>query len=428
MWTNVLVQRAVTALVFMVTATIGLHAWIPALRTPVASGLLAVTVFLLVARPIARETRRSSRFRTRVLLVGNGPLARKFVDEIEAHPERGYSIVGFVREESSLQVPSYAYLVLGALSELDMIVRAVRPDRIVVALSDRRGRMPVTQLLEFQLDGIVVEDISDAYERFSGKLAIESITPGQLIASQQMNKSLALKAAQRAVSFCVALIAVVVAAPILALIALAIKLDDLKSPVFFHQTRLGKGMRPFQLIKFRTMRPSDCPTSEWCGDNLDRITRVGKWLRRFRFDELPQLINVIRGDMNLVGPRPHPVCNLELFREAIPYYRARCSILPGITGWAQTRYSYANNLEEEIEKMRYDLYYVKHMSVWNDLRIIFDTCHKFVCTTTKYAEKRPKLQPLPRRELRQRATLKLKMPSSLPRPRYEGNVQEAAEL
>jgi len=129
----------------------------------------------------------------------------------------------------------------------------------------------------------------------------------------------------------------------------------------------------FRLIKFRTMRVETKSRSEWAHDNCDRITRVGKWLRKFRLDEIPQFMNVIRGDMNLVGPRPHPVSNLELFGEGIPYYSLRSAVRPGITGWAQIRLGYANNLEEETEKMRYDLYYIKHLSFWLDLRILFDT-------------------------------------------------------
>jgi len=281
---------------------------------------------------------------------------------------------------------------------LQTIVRAVRPDLIVLALSDRRGRMPTDQLLEFQLNGIVVEDVADAYERFSGKLAIEAVTPGQLIASQRLRQRRVLKATQRALSFGVALIGLLVLAPFLALIALAIKLDT-GGPVLFRQTRLGRGARPFHLIKFRTMQPVENPITEWAQDNLNRITRVGTWLRRLRLDELPQLVNVIRGDMNLVGPRPHPVRNFQLFREAIPYYAVRCSVLPGITGWAQTRYHYANNLEQETEKMRYDLYYIMHMSLWMDLRIILNTCGKFLSSLkSAQTEASPQTQPVFQRE------------------------------
>src|SRR6202023_2379124 len=149
----------------------------------------------------------------------------------------------------------------------------------------------------------------------------------------------------RIVSLVAASILLVLLAPVLGLIALAIQLDS-GGPVLFRQLRLGKKGRPFKLIKFRTMRPDDNESSQWARDNAGRITRLGQLLRRLRIDELPQVVNVLRGDMNLVGPRPHPVSNIELFREAIPYYVLRCSVLPGITGWAQTRYCYANNLEQ----------------------------------------------------------------------------------
>ena len=222
-----------------------------------------------------------------------------------------------------------------------------------------------------------MEDIAEAYERVTGKLPIEVVTPGQLIASQRLRKSQALKTAQRWLSFAAALLLLALFSPVLAVIALAIRLDS-RGPILFRQTRLGKGCRSFELMKFRTMQPVERPPSEWVQDNFGRITRVGRWLRRLRLDELPQLVNVIRGDMNLVGPRPHPVTNQQLFRSSIPYYALRSSVLPGITGWAQVRYHYANNLEEETEKMRYDLYYIKHMSIWMDLRIILSTCLVFV--------------------------------------------------
>jgi len=377
-------QRALLPFAFLGLLMIMLATSIPALRSPLASTLLAVTVLLLLLRPIEREVRSSSQFRTRVILIGNNrTIAEKFIELIEANPKSGYSIIGLVEETPSRQPYYGAHLVLGTLDELDTIVRAVRPDRIVLALSDRRGRMPAAELLDFQLNGIAVEEVVDACERVSGKLAIETITPGQLISSQGLRKSLALKTAQRVLSFTAAAILIVVLAPLFGLIALAIKLDS-RGPVLFRQLRLGKGMRPFHLIKFRTMKPIARPPSEWVQDNVTRVTRLGRWLRRLRFDELPQLINVIRGEMNLIGPRPHPVSHLQLFREAIPYYKLRCSVLPGISGWAQVRYHYANNLEQETEKMRYDLYYIKHMSLWMDLRILFETFMILISSLTSW--------------------------------------------
>jgi lipopolysaccharide/colanic/teichoic acid biosynthesis glycosyltransferase len=155
-------------------------------------------------------------------------------------------------------------------------------------------------------------------------------------------------------------------------IALAIRLDS-DGPVLFVQERIGRGGRPFSLLKFRTMHPGERRRSEWVRDNFDRITRVGKWLRHFRLDELPQLVNIVCGEMNLVGPRPHPTCNQSAFLERIAYYGLRSTVRPGVTGWAQVRYGYANNIEEETEKMRYDLYYIKNRTLLLDLGILFKT-------------------------------------------------------
>ena len=143
--------------------------------------------------------------------------------------------------------------------------------------------------------------------------------------------------------------------------------------MLFVQERIGLFGRRFPLLKFRTMVPDPRPSSEWARDNATRITRVGKWLRKFRLDELPQFINILRGDMALIGPRPHPASNYGLFADRIPHYALRCRVRPGVTGWAQVRYGYANNLEEETEKMRFDLYYIKHLSFYLDLRILVDT-------------------------------------------------------
>jgi exopolysaccharide biosynthesis polyprenyl glycosylphosphotransferase len=374
---TVIIQRALVPFSFLGILIFVFLGALPVLRTPFGLVLLATTAVLLGLRPIEREIRSNLQFKKRVLLIGHRPIARKFLDEIERFPDRGYTIIGIVEDTPSDQTQRLPFLILGRIDQLQTIVAAVKPDLIVVALSDRRGRMPVAELLELQSNGIRVEDVADAYERISGKLPIELVTAGQLIASQQLFKSKALKVAQRVLSFTSAVILLTLFAPILGIIAMAIKIDS-GSPILFRQTRLGKGCRPFQLLKFRTMQPVDRAPSEWVRDNFERITRVGKWLRRLRFDELPQLVNVIRGDMNLVGPRPHPVGNLQLFRDSIPYYVVRGSIRPGITGWAQVRYHYANNLEEETEKMRYDLHYIKHMSIGMDLKIILKTFAVFV--------------------------------------------------
>jgi lipopolysaccharide/colanic/teichoic acid biosynthesis glycosyltransferase len=178
------------------------------------------------------------------------------------------------------------------------------------------------------------------------------------------------------VSLVTAAIGLVVSAPLMALIALTIKLDS-PGPALFVQDRAGLDGRPFRLVKFRTMyeRPAapQSSVSVWGRDDAGRITRVGRWLRKLRLDELPQFWNILRGDMNLVGPRPEMACNVEAMTETIPYYSLRHVVLPGVTGWAQVRYGYSVNLEDVTEKVRHDLYYIKHMSLWLDLRILIDT-------------------------------------------------------
>jgi exopolysaccharide biosynthesis polyprenyl glycosylphosphotransferase len=330
--------------------------------------LLATLVVVLVLEAAVRGWRARQRRVERVLIMGSGALARQLVEAIEARPDRGQRVVRIVDD--------------AALRELGEIVEHARPDRVIVALASRRGRMPLKTLLDLRVRGIVVEDGADYFEQLTGKVPIEAVTPASFIFGGDSRSRRTDRAMPWSLSRPFAVVGLVVLAPLLALIALAIKLDS-PGPVFFIQPRVGRGGRPFKLIKFRTMRPTTGRTSEWVRDNHSRLTRVGRWLRRFRLDELPQLVNVVIGDMNIVGPRPHPVSNLSLLAlvarntpecgEQIPFYALRSLVRPGLTGWAQVRYRYANDLEEEIEKMRYDLYYIKHRSFWLDLRILLET-------------------------------------------------------
>lgn len=338
------------------------------LAEPSAYGSTTVLGLVLLLRATARSLARVRA--ERVLLVGASPLACRLLEEIAARPWIGWKVLGVVDEGA--EVPSFPHRRLGTLAQLGRIIHDERPDRIIVTLASRRGRMPLQPLLKSRLRGIPVEDGVETYERLTGKLAIEALTPSALIFSKDFPTSRPHVAFNRAASLAAAAAGLLAVAPLLVLIALAIVLDS-RGPVFFVQDRVGLYGRRFRLIKFRTMRPSRSRASEWERDNLDRVTRIGTWLRRFRLDELPQLLNVLRGDMNLVGPRPHPVRNQDLFLRRIPYYALRSSVRPGITGWAQVRYGYANDLDEETEKMRYDLFYIKHISVWLDLRILLET-------------------------------------------------------
>jgi exopolysaccharide biosynthesis polyprenyl glycosylphosphotransferase len=315
-----------------------------------------------------------------VLIVGGGTLAHELVAEINRRPGLRLRVIGLLDDRTSMPVTGCPRL--GGLRDLSRVMTQVRPRRVIVALSSRRGSMPFKALLGFKVNGIVVEEAVEVYERLTGKIAIEARTPSSLIFSKDFRASRPDLLVGRALSLPLAALGLVWLLPLFALIALAIKLDS-GGPVFFVQERVGRAGRRFKLLKFRTMRPVQGRTSEWARDNRSRLTRVGSYLRRYRLDELPQLLNIVMGDMNLVGPRPHPVSNEDLFvlvmrntpdcGEPIPYYALRSIVRPGLTGWAQVRYQYANDLEEEIEKMRYDLYYIKHMSAWLDLRILCET-------------------------------------------------------
>jgi exopolysaccharide biosynthesis polyprenyl glycosylphosphotransferase len=357
----------------------------PGAGPAVAATSVVLPPLLVALRAAFFRLVRSRAFAERVLIIGRGPLAARTIEALETEGAGRYVVAGVAGDggdsgdgEDALQ----RHPRLGPLTELERIIASTRPDRIVVALEERRRRLPVRPLLESRLAGVAIEDGADLYERLTGKIAIEALTPSSLIFARDFRAAPVARAVSRALSVGAAAIGLVLAAPLFAAIALAIRLES-TGPVFFIHERVGWKGRRFRLIKFRTMDASAGPRSEWACDNSHRITRVGYWLRRFRLDELPQFINILRGDMDLVGPRPHPSTNFSLFvtvlrnspecGEQIPYYSLRSMVRPGITGWAQVRYRYANNLEEEIEKMRYDLFYVKHRSVWLDLRILADT-------------------------------------------------------
>jgi exopolysaccharide biosynthesis polyprenyl glycosylphosphotransferase len=308
----------------------------------------------------------------RILILGSGALASQLIEEIESQDPPRYVVAGVV-DDKQPEAGSAAHAQWrGTCEKLHDIVAEIRPERIVVALADRRDRLPLDSLLESRVSGIVVEDALDFYEQLTGKVAIEALRPSMLFLSKGFKNHGAAEVTARVISVVAAAVGFVLLLPVFVLVALAVKLDS-RGPIFFIQARAGKNGRPFGLVKFRTMHPCDAPPSEWVHDNVKRITRIGRYLRRFRIDELPQVVNVLRGEMNLIGPRPHPTTNQAVFMDNIAYYGLRSTVRPGVTGWAQVRYGYANNLEEETEKMRYDLYYIKNRSLWLDTRIVLET-------------------------------------------------------
>jgi exopolysaccharide biosynthesis polyprenyl glycosylphosphotransferase len=317
------------------------------------------------------------------LILGTTPLARQLAELIGSRPGGRYALLGAVREPDAAAPRSFPCPLLGTLDDLGRLLREHRPRRLIVALAERRRRLPMHHLIQARvIHRVAVENGDEVYERFSGKLAMDALTPSRVIFSHDFHPSFVARAAARAISLAAAAIGLLLFLPLCLVLAVAIKLDS-AGPVLFVQERTGLGGRSFRMFKFRTMHPAAQQRSEWVRDNGDRITRVGRWLRKYRLDELPQFLNILRGDMNLVGPRPHPLSNFGLLTlvsrnvpecgEQIPYYFLRSMVRPGVTGWAQVRYRYANDIDEEMEKLRYDLYYIKHHSLRLDLRILLET-------------------------------------------------------
>ncbi len=338
--------------------------------------LLLTLICVLALRVAVYALAKRAPFSEAVLLLGGGALAVELARQIRTRPDLALRLVGVLNPAGTESEGTR----LGDYGDVGDVVRRVRPDRIVVAMPDRRGNLPVSELLACRFRGVTVEEGSRVYERFTGRLAVESLTPSALIFGDGFRVrplSLVLK---RIVSVLIALTALILAAPFMAAIAVAIKLES-RGPVFFIQERVGLRGRKFRLIKFRTMRqPQDMPggaDSVWGRDNASRVTRLGEVLRRYRLDELPQCLNILKGDMSLVGPRPEMAVNVATFSAVIPFYNLRHEVRPGLTGWAQVRAGYSMSTEEVTRKLCYDLYYIKHMSLPFDFQILVDTV-KFV--------------------------------------------------
>jgi exopolysaccharide biosynthesis polyprenyl glycosylphosphotransferase len=307
--------------------------------------------------------------------MGAGSLARQLADQIQARPDLAMRLLG-VLTEAGPPAPGQ-WRRLGDYGEVASVVERHRADRIIVALPERRGQLPVKQLLACRVRGVQIEDGTRAYERFTRRLAVESLTPSALIFGDGFRVTRTQLAVKRALSIVSAVVALVVAAPFMAVAAVIIALES-PGGVFFVQERVGFRGRMFRLIKFRTMRePTASAGDTVMRDNLSRVTRFGAFLRRYRLDELPQFINILRGDMSLVGPRPEMAENVATFSTLIPFYNLRHEVRPGLTGWAQVRAGYSMSIEEVTRKLCYDLYYIKHMSLLFDLQILVDTV-KFV--------------------------------------------------
>jgi sugar transferase (PEP-CTERM system associated) len=339
-----------------------------------ASVMIAGSGLAIVALPVWRILYSSFAVKAmgseRVLFLGTSPVVQEIVAYLAEHPETGMTTLGYLDD---CEAPANGRL--GCIQDLCEVVDRFHPDRIVVGLSERRARLPVTQLLEMRLSGIYIEDALSTYEATFGRISTRQLRPSQFIfSSTELGPKPSRVMLQSVYSMAIAILAALIAAPVMALVAILIRLTS-RGPALYRQQRVGQNDRPFTLYKFRSMyRDAEQGSGAvWAQLDDPRITPVGKWLRKLRLDELPQLFNVLKGDMSIVGPRPERPEFVGQLEQRIPYYRHRHCVKPGITGWAQINHKYSDTIEDTIIKLEYDLYYIKNLAPVLDAYIMFHT-------------------------------------------------------
>ncbi len=315
------------------------------------------------------------RLAERVLIMGAGQDAVMLAREMLARREAGYDVIGFIGDDPAQIGQSLINpCVIGVMDNLESVVSRRRPDRIVIAMPDRRGRLPLDLLLKLKVrDGVTLDESDAFYERLTGKIGGDRLRLGQLVFADASRWARFYKRMRRPADVALTIILGLLASPLMLLTALAIKLDS-RGPIFYVQERLGLHNLPFLIIKFRSMRTdAEANGPVWAGQDDSRVTRVGRWIRKLRIDELPQLINIIRGEMSLIGPRPERPVFIRQLEQQIPYYSERHLVKPGLTGWAQVRHPYGASFEDAREKHQYDLYYIKNQSLMLDALILLET-------------------------------------------------------
>jgi len=333
-----------------------------------------IGVVIVSWRIIYNHILKTRQFDQRIMIIGSGPLAKNIAKEIVERVDTGFKLIGFITDNpdrvgEKLVNPS----IIGDQSQILDIATKERVDRIIVALEERRGKFPDAQLLECKMRGMAIEEGIHFYEHLTGRLQVESLHPSFLIFSEGFKKSKLTMWTKRVSEFALSLIGLILLSPVILVISLLIKIDS-RGPVFYKQERAGERGKIFKLIKFRSMvENAEANGPVWAEQDDKRITRVGRWMRKWRLDEVPQMVNVLKGDMSFVGPRPERPFFVEKLRKEIPFYDQRYSVRPGVTGWAQIKYRYGASKEDALEKLKYDLYYIKNLSLLYDLLIIFET-------------------------------------------------------
>jgi len=335
---------------------------------------MLVMAALILRRVVMGYWATQSRVGARVLVFGTGPAAQVVGTTLRGADPLA-TIVGYFPGPNEKQVAVPSTEVLSGQETLTQAAERLNVDEIIVALTERRaGSMPLRELLDCKLAGVRVFDLTTYFERMLGQIRIDFVNAGWLVFGDGFNQGLVRTVVKRVFDLLCSALLILVSAPVMLVTALSIKLES-KGPVFYRQERVGANGRNFMVIKFRSMRTDAEKDGQprWAQANDDRVTRVGHIIRRLRIDELPQLFNVIVGDMSLVGPRPERPFFVEQLTNEIPYYAVRHSLKPGVTGWAQVRYQYGSTIEDSQEKLQYDLYYVKNHSLLLDIVVLFET-------------------------------------------------------
>jgi sugar transferase (PEP-CTERM system associated) len=336
------------------------------------TGYIAICMSIAIWRFFYSMVLDRRMFTQPILLLGSGMMAEKISDEIESKRDSGYKIVALVANNNDT-LRLYGIQTINDVNNLKQVVEDSKVEKIVVTLADRRGKTPIKELMACKLQGIPIVKGVEFYESLTGKIMVENVNPDTIIFSEGFKKSRLTLLLKRITDTSLAIVGLTILLPIIVLTSLLIKLES-SGPVFYVQERVGEKRKTYKIIKFRSMSvDAEKNGPVWAGKNDSRVTKVGSFIRKVRIDEIPQMWNVLKGEMSFVGPRPERPVFVEQLEKIIPYYSLRHNVKPGITGWAQIFYPYGASAEDALRKLEYDLYYIKNMSIRMDLWVIFQT-------------------------------------------------------
>jgi sugar transferase (PEP-CTERM system associated) len=339
-------------------------------------GMVLVTALVIMSRKLLDKAWQFTAPMQRVVILGTGQLALELARELTRRGDLSMKLEGFVGgiESRDKSEKVFGFPVLGPASEMEAIAKERAVSRIIVALEDRRGTLPTRELVTLKVQGVRVEDATSVLSGLTGRISLRAVKPSWFVFSDGFHRSKWIDLLKRVLDLAAGAVGLAVSMPIMILVALAVRLES-KGPIIFRQTRVGRMGKCFELLKFRSMSDDaeKANGAQWASENDPRVTRIGRFLRKYRLDELPQLVNVIRGEMSFVGPRPERPCFVEELRKTIPYYDERHSVRPGVTGWAQVQYAYGSSIEDAFNKLEYDLFYLQNMSIFFDCAVILAT-------------------------------------------------------